>query len=59
LNKQQINELYEESVYQIRLKVAVQLMTVKGVTPRQALHEADEFVRMLENEAVAEILNKF
>jgi hypothetical protein len=59
LTKQEINELYEESVYQIRIKLAIQLMTIKGVTPRHALNEADEFIRILEGERVVELKNKF
>ena len=47
MTKQDINHIYEESVYQIRLRVAIQLLAVAGVDQDRALKEADKFVMRL------------
>jgi pyoverdine/dityrosine biosynthesis protein Dit1 len=55
----QINELYEESVYQIRLRVAINLLAVTGVSHAQALEEADKFIALLQSEDFTDLKNKF
>jgi hypothetical protein len=55
MNKRDINELYEQSVYQIRLHVAIGLLVIPGIDARKALREADNFVEMLLSEDVNEL----
>lgn len=52
MTKQDVNHIYEESVYQIRLRVAISLLCVPGVTMDRALEEADKFVQRLQDEDV-------
>lgn len=59
LTKKQINDLYEESVWQIRLRIAANLVHVQGVTHRDALDEADEFIKLLMSESIDELHRKF
>jgi hypothetical protein len=59
LTKQEINALYEQSVYEIRLRVAIQLLTIPGVTAGLALSEADRFIRVLQNEEQQELRDKY
>jgi len=58
MTHQQIRELYGESVYQIRLRVATSLLT-KGHSQEQALIEADQFVALLQSENVQDIIDRF
>lgn len=49
---QDFNHIYEESVYQVRLRVAVALLCVPGVNQDRAIEEADKFVeRLLDEDA--------
>lgn len=57
MTRQDVNHVYEESVYQIRLRVAIALLAVPGITHRQALNEADEFVRLLMSEDANELIH--
>lgn len=50
MTRQDINHIYEESVYQIRLRVAISLLAVPGITQDAALLEADKFVERLQAE---------
>ncbi len=49
MNKQQILERYGQSVYQIRLAIAMQIFA-KGHSVKDALEMADEFVEALMKE---------
>jgi hypothetical protein len=52
VTKQDINHIYEQSVYEIRLRVAIGLLAVPGISQDMALAEADKFVeRLLEEDA--------
>lgn len=52
MTKQDINHIYEQSVYEIRLRVAIGLLAVPGISHEMALAEADKFVkRLLEEDA--------
>jgi hypothetical protein len=52
MTKQDFNHIYEESVYQIRLRVAMSLLAVPGISHDRALEEADKFVhRLLDEDA--------
>jgi hypothetical protein len=59
VTKQDINHIYEESVYQIRLRIAINLLAVPGVSHNQALEEADKFVQRLQDEDADWLLARF
>lgn len=59
MTKQDINHIYEESVFQIRLRVAIALLACPGINQDQALEEADKFVLMLMNEDAHWLLNRY
>lgn len=59
MNHIQINEIYEESVYQIRLRVAINLLGIPGINHDQALAEADKFVERLQDEDIDWLKNRF
>jgi hypothetical protein len=59
MTKQDINHIYEESVYQIRLRVAMSLLAVPGINHDRALEEADKFVFRLLAEDAAWLLDRF
>lgn len=59
MDHKEINEMYEESVYQIRLRVAINLLSVPGVSHDDALAEADKFVKRLEDEDIDWLKNRF
>jgi hypothetical protein len=59
VTKQDINHVYEESVYQIRLRVAISLLAVPGVNHDRALEEADKFVERLQDEDYNWLVNRF
>lgn len=50
MTKQDINHIYEESVYQIRLRVAIALLACPGIDQTTALAEADKFIERLQSE---------
>lgn len=58
MDRVQINELYEESVWQIRLRVAIHLLSVPGLDQAGALKEADKFVLALLKENLDELKAK-
>jgi len=58
MTKQQILDLYGQSVYQIRLSVAMHLYcTAKN--SEKALSEADQFVKALQEESRQELLDRY
>ena len=57
MTKQEILELYGQSVYQIRLSVAMHLYLSKGA--RDALQDADKFVAALQAESHKELLDGY
>jgi hypothetical protein len=59
MTRTEVNELYEESVWQIRLRVAIQLLPISGITHEQALAEADKFIELLQKENLQELKKKF
>jgi hypothetical protein len=59
MTKEEVVRFYDQNVYQIRLHVAIQLMMVRDMSPRQALGEADEFVRVLLAEDSQMLVKKF
>ena len=59
MTKQQIVSLYGQSVYQIRLHVAMQLVAAKSMKPEDALSEADKFVYRLMEEDAAQLLSRY
>lgn len=59
MNHKEINALYEQSVYEIRLRVAIALLPIEGLTHRQALQEADKFIELLQSENMQDIIDKF
>jgi pyoverdine/dityrosine biosynthesis protein Dit1 len=59
MTKQEVNEIYEASVYQIRLNVAAHLMAVPGITSVTALKMADEFVALIQSEDFEKLKAKF
>lgn len=59
MTKQDIQHLYEQSVYEIRLRVAISLLAVPGVTHDQALEEADRFVARLQEEDADWLLSHY
>jgi len=56
MTKQEVLEIYGQSVYQIRLSVAMHSFIAKGET---CLEEADKFVRALQSEDKLELIEKF
>lgn len=50
MTKQDINHIYEQSVYEIRLRVAIALLACPGIDQDQALAEADKFIERLQSE---------
>ena len=59
MTKQDINHIYEDSVYQIRLRVAIGLLAVPGVDHEKALEEADKFVLRLLSEDADWLTSRF
>jgi cupin superfamily acireductone dioxygenase involved in methionine salvage len=59
MTKQDVNHIYEESVYQIRLRVAMSLLAVPGINHDRALEEADKFVLRLMDEDADWLMNHF
>jgi hypothetical protein len=59
MTRQDINHIYEESVYQIRLRVAISLLSVPGINQERALEEADKFVLRLLDEDADWLVNHF
>jgi hypothetical protein len=59
MTKQEINHVYEKSVYEIRLEVAMRLISVAGVTQERAIEEADKFVALLQSEELGELLSRY
>jgi hypothetical protein len=59
MTKQEINHVYEKSVYEIRLEVAMRLLSVAGVTQERALEEADRFVTLLQEEEYNSLVNRY
>jgi hypothetical protein len=59
MTRKEVNDLYEASVFQIRLRVAIQLLSVPGITPPQALDEADHFIKHLLTEEKDELIARF
>lgn len=59
MTKHEINELYEESVYQIRLRVAISLLGVPGLSLDNAFEEADKFVARLQQEELNWLRHRF
>lgn len=59
MTKQDVNHIYEESVYQIRLRVAIALLVCPGIDQDKALEEADKFVLMLMNEDANWLLSRY
>jgi hypothetical protein len=59
MTKQDINHIYEESVYQIRLRVAMSLLAVPGISHDDALKEADKFVMRLLDEDANWLLGRY
>jgi hypothetical protein len=59
MTKQDVNHIYEESVYQIRLRVAIGLLAVPGINQERALEEADKFVMRLLAEDASWLLERF
>jgi hypothetical protein len=56
---QDCNHIYEESVYQIRLRVAIGLLAVPGINQDRALEEADKFVMRLLSEDANWLVDRF
>lgn len=50
MTRQDVNHIYEESVFQIRLRVAIALLACPGIDQNTALSEADKFVELLMSE---------
>jgi hypothetical protein len=59
VTKQDINHLYEQSVYEIRLRVAISLLAVPGINHDRALEEADKFVDRLQDEDTKWLMERF
>lgn len=59
VTKQDINHYYEQSVYEIRLRVAIGLLAVPGIDHDKALEEADRFVERLCSEDANWLINRF
>jgi hypothetical protein len=59
MNRTEINDIYEESVWQIRLRVAIGLLSVPNLNPDQCLAEADKFVELLQKESKQQLMDKF
>ena len=59
MTKQEVNHIYEESVYQIRLRVAISLLPVSGITIEEALQQADKFVHRLQDEDADWLQNRY
>jgi sRNA-binding regulator protein Hfq len=59
VTKQDINHIYEQSVYEIRLRVAISLLCVPGISMEAALEEADKFVMRLQDEDAGWLTNRF
>ena len=57
MTKQEIVELYGQSVYQIRLSVAMHLYL--STNARDALGDADKFVAALQAESHQELLDRY
>jgi hypothetical protein len=62
-NKQMTNrdfhEAYGESVYKVRLRIAMSLLPIEGVSQAQALEEADKFIELLLTEDMRGLREKF
>jgi predicted Zn-dependent protease len=59
VTKQDFNHIYEQSVYEIRLRVAIGLLAVPGITADMALEEADMFVERLLKEDAHSLTHRF
>jgi hypothetical protein len=59
MTKQDINHIYEQSVYEIRLRVAISLLAVPGITHDGALAEADKFIQRLQDEDAGWLTSKY
>jgi|AmaraimetP72IA01_FD_contig_31_6626180_length_632_multi_10_in_0_out_0_2 hypothetical protein len=59
MTNKDFHEAYGESVYKVRLRVAITLLPISGLTHRQALEEADKFVALLLSESMRELREKF
>jgi hypothetical protein len=59
MTKQDINHIYEQSVYEIRLRVAISLLAVPGINQDDALKEADKFVLRLQEEDADWLLSRY
>lgn len=57
MTKQEVNHVYEQSIFEIRLRVAISLLACPGITQEQALVEADKFVRLLLSEDADELVH--
>jgi hypothetical protein len=59
MTKQDINHIYEQSVYEIRLRVAINLLAVPGISHDDALKEADKFVARLQDEDADWLMGRY
>jgi hypothetical protein len=57
MTKQEILELYGQSVYQIRLSIAMHACLSKNA--REALEDADKFIAALQEESHKELLDRY
>lgn len=57
MTKQDFNHIYEQSVYETRLRVAIALLPISGISHEDALLEADNFVKRLLEEDMHWVLN--
>jgi hypothetical protein len=57
MTKQESVELYGQSVYQIRLSIAMHVYLSKNA--REALQDADKFVAALQEESHKELLDRY
>lgn len=59
MTKQDVNHIYEQSVYEIRLRVAIALLACPGVDQDKALEEADRFVERLQQDDADWLRHRF
>lgn len=59
MTAQEINNLYGESVFQIRLRVALALLPVDGITICDALERSDAMINILLSEDADELKRRY
>jgi hypothetical protein len=59
MNKVEILNLYDRSVYEIRLDIAIRIFVQEETPPQECLESADRFVLALMDEEADELRERF